>query len=141
MKTRVLFICVHNAFRSQIAEAYLNALGGDTFEAESAGMKATEVNPLAIEAMAEEGIDISHKKAHSVFDYFKEGRFYGYVIAVCSDKENEGCPIFPGMSQRLSWSFDDPSKFTGTTEERLEQIRKVRDQIKEKIEAFIKVTQ
>ena len=138
MKTRVLFICVHNAFRSQIAEAYLNHLAGDKFEAESAGMKATEVNPLAVKVMAEDGIDISHKKAHSVFDYFKEGRFYGYIISVCSDAENEGCPIFPGMSQRLSWSFDDPSKFTGTIEEKLEQIRKIRDQIKEKIKAFIK---
>ena len=136
MKTRVLFICVHNAFRSQIAEAYLNK-----FEAESAGLKATEVNPLAIEVMAEEGIDISHKKAHSVFDYFKEGRFYGYVITVCDDSENEGCPVFPGMTQRLSWSFEDPSKFTGTNEEKLNQIRKVRNQIKERIEAFIKIAQ
>ncbi|HDQ26665.1 MAG TPA: arsenate reductase ArsC, partial [bacterium] len=85
-KIRVLFVCIHNSARSQMAEAYLNALGGGRFEAESAGIEPGTLNPVVVEAMKADGIDISQNKTKAVFDFYKEGRLYNYVITVC-DKE------------------------------------------------------
>lgn len=138
-ETKVLFLCVHNSARSQMAEAWLNNLAGDRFQAESAGFKPGKLNPLVIEVMKEVGIDISNNLVNDVFTFFKEGRFYSYVITVCDESDAEGCPIFPGMAKRLHWSFKDPSKFEGSNEEKLAQTRIVRDTIKEQIESFIKV--
>ena len=135
--TKVLFVCLHNSARSQMAEAFLNILGGDHFNAESAGLEAGQLNPYVVSVMKEEGIDISGNKTESVFDYFKQGRQYSYVIAVCDVATAERCPIFPGESKRLNWSFPNPAEFIGTDEEILESTRKVRDQIKEKVEKFI----
>ncbi len=135
-KTRVLFVCVHNAARSQMAEAFMNHLCGGLFEAESAGLEPGELNQLAIEAMREIGIDISGNKTKSVFDFFKQGNLYRFVITVCDEASAEMCPIFPGIAAKLHWSFEDPSRFTGSHDERLEKMRKVRDRIRAKVEEF-----
>ena len=129
-KPNVLFICVHNSARSRMAEGLLNAKCGDFFEAQSAGLDAgTTVNPLAAEAMREIGIDITQKPSRVVFDVWKSGPVFAYVITVCHESEAGRCPIFPGPTKRLHWPFADPSTFTGTWEEKLAQTRVVRDQI------------
>jgi arsenate reductase len=120
-----------------MAEAYLNRFASDRFEAESAGLEPGILNPLVIEAMKEEGIDLSANQTNSVFDYFKEGRLYSYVIAVCSKEAEERCPIFPGVNRRLHWPFDDPAAFEGSQDQKLEKTREVRDQIKAKVLEFI----
>jgi arsenate reductase (thioredoxin) len=135
-KTRVLFVCLHNSARSQMAEAFLNHLAGDRFEAESAGLEPGPLNPLAIEVMGEVGIDISMNQAKSVFALYKADRLYRYVISVC-DEAAQRCPIFPGFATNLHWSFEDPASFTGSHEERLDKTRRVRDEIKKRIEDFI----
>jgi arsenate reductase (thioredoxin) len=135
-KIKVLFICIHNSARSQMAEAWLNQLCGDAFEAESAGLEPGTLNPLVVEAMREAGLDISHKKTQAVFDVFKSGRMFTYVITVCDEASAERCPIFPGVAQRLHWSFPDPSALTGTKEKKLAQIRPIRDQIRRQIETW-----
>jgi arsenate reductase len=137
-KIKVLFVCVHNSARSQMAEAFLNTLAGDKFEAESAGFEPGNLNPLVVEAMKEIGIDISNNQTKSVFDLFKQGRLYHFVISVCDAANAERCPIFPGLTKRLGWSFEDPATFTGTHDEKLVKTRKVRDSIKTEIESFIK---
>lgn len=137
MKKKVLFVCTHNSARSQMAEAFLNSIAGDRYQAESAGLEPGILNPLAVEAMKEEGIDISGKKTQGVFDLYKQGRRYHYVIAVCDASESGRCPIFPSAIETLHWSFEDPSKFEGTYEKKLTQTRKVRDAIKQKIEEWI----
>ncbi|WP_295647829.1 arsenate reductase ArsC [uncultured Mucilaginibacter sp.] len=133
----VLFVCIHNSARSQMAEAFLNTFGGDYFIAESAGLEAGKLNPNVVKVMQEVDIDISHKGTQDAFELFKKGRSFNAVITVCDEASAEGCPIFPGVIKRLGWSFPDPSTFTGTHEEILEKIRKVRDQIKESVLAFI----
>ena len=133
----VLFVCIHNSARSQMAEAFLNTFGGDYFIAESAGLEAGKLNPNVVKVMQEVDIDISHKGTQDAFELFKKGRSFNAVITVCDEASAEGCPIFPGVIKRLGWSFPDPSTFTGTHEEILEKIRKVRDQIKDSVLAFI----
>ena len=135
-KTKVLFVCLHNSARSQMAEAFLNHMAGDRFEAESAGLEPGPLNPLAIEVMGEVGIDISMNQAKSVFALYKADRLYRYVISVC-DEAAQRCPIFPGFATNLHWSFEDPASFTGSHEERLDKTRRVRDEIKKRIEDFI----
>ena len=136
-KEKVLFVCIHNSARSQMAEAFLNSLGGAFFEAESAGLEAGVLNPLVVEVMKEIGIDISGNKTDSVFDFYKQGRLYSYVVTVCDESSAESCPIFPGITKRIHWSFQDPSAFKGTPEEKLTQTRNVREVVKKKIEEFI----
>ena len=138
-KKRVLFVCVHNSARSQMAEAFLNSLAGDTFEAMSAGLEPGVINPLVVEVMKEIGIDISHNKTKSAFDLYKKGELFSYVIAVCDAASAELCPLFPGLLvKQMNWNFDDPSAFTGTYEERLAKTRILRDQIKVKIEGWLR---
>lgn len=117
-----------------MAEAWLNHLCGDLFEAQSAGLEPGTLNPVAVAVMQEAGIDISKKKTQSVFDVFKSGQLFAYVITVCDESSAEKCPIFPGPTQRLHWSFPDPSRVSGTREEKLAQVRAIRDQIKTKID-------
>jgi arsenate reductase len=136
-KHKILFVCVHNSARSQMAEAFLKHLGGDNFDAESAGLEPGKLNPNVVEVMKEIGIDISKNATQAVFDLFQQGKIYNAVITVCDGASAERCPIFPGMTKRIPWSFKDPSQFTGTREEILQQTRLVRDEIKEKITAFI----
>ena len=135
-KIRVLYICIHNSARSQMAEAWLKHFCSDCVEVESAGLEPGVINPLAIEVMREMGIDISMNKTQSVFDLFKAGRFFSYVIAVCDGASAERCPIFPGVTKRIHWSFPDPSAVTGTHEEKLAQVRQIRDQIRDQIEQW-----
>jgi len=136
MKKKVLFICVHNSARSQMAEAWLNRLCPEQFEAHSAGLEPGALNPLAVEAMREIGVDISGKKTQSVLDVFNSGQLFSYVITVCDESSAERCPIFPAATKRLHWSFPDPAAITGSHEERLNGVRKIRDQIRARIEMW-----
>jgi arsenate reductase len=120
-----------------MAEAFLKHLGGDRFHVESAGLEPGELNPLVVEVMGEIGIDISKNPTNSVFDFFKEGKLFTYVITVCDQEAAERCPIFPGMSKHLHWSFNDPSCFEGTHKEKLVQVRVVRDQIRSRIRRWL----
>jgi len=119
-----------------MAAALMNKLCADIFAAQSAGLEPGVINPLVVEVLQELGIDISKNTTQRVFDVWKSGQVFEFVITVCSESESEGCPIFPGVTTRLHWSFDDPSKFTGTHEERLERTRMVCDQIHAKIDSF-----
>lgn len=119
-----------------MAEAWLNKLCPDFFVAESAGLEPGTLNPLAVEVIRETGIDISEKKTQAVFDVFKSGKLFSYVITVCDETSAEKCPIFPGPTQRLHWSFPDPSSLTGTREERLDGTRQISEQIRARIEAW-----
>ena len=134
---RVLFVCIHNSARSQMAEALLKDIGGGAFHVESAGFEPGKLNPLAIEVMKEEGIDISQNQTKRVFDMYKAGRSFQYVIAVCDAANAERCPIFPGITRKINWSFKDPSSFEGSWEEKLEKTREVRDEIKETIQKWV----
>jgi len=138
VREKVLFVCIHNSARSQMAEAFLKQMAGDKFEVESAGLEPGALNPTAVEAMREAGIDISRNKTKSVFDLYKAGRKYDYVITVCDESQSGRCPVFPGSGQRVHWSFDDPSGFQGTQDERLKKTRVVRDKIREKIVDWLK---
>ncbi len=136
MKREVLFVCVHNSARSQIAEAFLNDLCPNDFVADSAGLEPGSLNPLAVAVMREIGIDISARGTKGVFDLFKRGRLFSYVITVCDETSAAGCPLFPGQASRLHWSFADPAALQGTWEERLAQARVIRDEIRAKIAAW-----
>lgn len=138
MKKRVLFLCIHNSARSQMAAAFLNEIAGDRFEVESAGLEPGKLNPLVVTAMKQVGIDISQNQTQSVFELFKSGQRFQYVISVCDEASAERCPIFPGVTTRLNWGFADPSTFTGTEDERLRQVVAVRDQIRLKIQEWAK---
>ncbi len=134
---KVLFVCIQNSARSQMAEALLKKYGGDAFLVESAGLEPGELNPLAVDALKEESIDISGKKTHSVFDFYKEGKLFHYVITVCDEESAQKCPIFAGQTSRLHWSFKDPSRFEGSYEEKLAQTKKVKEEIKQAVLSFI----
>ena len=134
-KRRVLFLCVHNSARSQMAEGLLRARAGDSFDVHSAGNAATAVRPLAVQAMAELGIDIGGQRSKSVDEY--AGQRFDYAITVCDDAK-EACPYFPGAATQIHWRFDDPAAATGSEEERLAVFRRVRDEINEHIEEFVR---
>ena len=119
-----------------MAEAWLNHICGESFSAESAGLEPGMLNPLVVAAMREVGIDISQKKTQAVFDVFKSGKLFAYVVTVCDETSAERCPIFPGVAKRLHWSFADPSALTGTDEEKVAEVRKIRDDIRRKIEEW-----
>lgn len=126
---RVLFLCVHNSARSQMAEAFLRVHGGERFEAASAGLEPGRLNAHVIRAMAERGVDISANATKSVFDLAKAGTRFDLVVTVCSKEAAERCPVFPGKVDKLHWPFDDPSSFRGTDGEIMARVRKVRDEI------------
>jgi len=136
MRKRILFICVHNSARGQIAAALVNRRCGDVYEAASAGLTPGVLNPLAIEALGEIGIDISKNKTRAVFDIWKSGELFEYVITVCSEAEAEGCPIFPGPAKRLHWPFRDPSKLTGSHEEKIDATRTILEEIDDTVREF-----
>ena len=120
-----------------MAEAFLKHFGKDKFEAESAGIEKGKLNPFVVQAMQEEGIDISKNQTKEVFDLFREGRSYDAVITVCEKEAAEKCPVFPGRVKRLEWSFPDPSTFVGSDQEILSRVREVRDEIKKEVLHFI----
>lgn len=134
---KVLFVCVHNSARSQMAEAFLNKLGNGKFKAESAGLEVAPLNSIVVEAMKEIGYDISNNTADSVFDLFKKGRLYNIVIKVCDQMNGQKCPIFPKVLKTLDWNLQDPSEFEGTYDEKLEKVRALRDLIQLKVGEFI----
>jgi len=136
-KPSVLFVCIHNSARSQMAAAFLQQLGADRFRVESAGIEPGKLNPLAVEAMRMAGVDISGAPTQSVFDLFKAGKRYEFVISVCDEASAERCPIFPGVTTRLNWSFDDPGSFTGSDDDRLARTTKVRDEIRDRVRRWI----
>jgi arsenate reductase len=134
---KVLFVCVHNAARSQMAEAFLNRLGEGKFIAESAGLEAGSLNPLVVEAMAEVGYDLSHNQTKSVFDFYRSGKIFHHVIKVCDEMNGQRCPIFPGTRSVIGWNFEDPAAFEGTREEKLAKVRDLRDRIKANVERLV----
>ena len=134
----ILFVCIHNSARSQMAEAFLNKYGEGKYKAESAGLEPGKLNPNVVKVMQEVGIDLSNKGTQSVFDLFRKGAMYNAVVTVCDEASAEQCPIFPGKVKRIAWSFEDPSTFKGTEEEVLQRIRVVRDKIELTIQDFIR---
>lgn len=137
-RLRVLFLCTHNSARSQMAEGLLRHLAGDRFDAYSAGTEATSVRSEAVAAMAELGAEISKQKSKTLERYVSQP--FDFVVTVCDDA-NETCPVFPGAKNRLHWSLPDPSKATGDEEERLAVFRRVRDEVRARIEAEILPTE
>ena len=136
-RKRVLILCTGNSARSQMAEGLLRQMAGDVYEVASAGVSPSRVRPEAIEAMREIGIDISSHRSKSV-DEFTSQKF-DYVITVC-DNAREHCPIFPGETKQIHWSFDDPAAVEGDEVARLAVFRRVRDEISQKLRAFVKET-
>ena len=133
-KKRVLILCTGNSARSQMAEGLLRHLAGDRFEVESAGVEPNHVRPQAIAAMQEAGIDISNQRSKSVDEF--TGQEFDYVITVC-DNARERCPVFPGKTKRIHWSFDDPAQAVGDEAARLAVFRHVRDEIEGRLREFI----
>lgn len=134
---KVIFICIHNSARSQIAAAYLSHFGGEEFEAYSAGLTPGKLNPFAVEAMKQDGIDISQNSVNSVDEYIESRIHFDFVITVCDESAADRCPYFPGQGARLHWGFVDPSSLGGSNDEKLKETIKIRDNIKAKIHRFI----
>lgn len=136
MKQRVLFLCTGNSARSQMAEGLLRHLAGDQFDVYSAGTHPGGLNPGAVIAMQEMGVDVSAQRSKSMDEFFDQG--FDYVITVC-DRAKESCPRWPHTGHLVHWSFDDPAAATGSREEQHQAFRTVRDQIKARIEEFFLV--
>ena len=134
LKPKVLFLCTGNSARSQMAEGFLRHLAGDRFEVASAGINPSHVNPLAIAAMREVGVDISGNQSKAVAGLL--GQHFAYLITVC-DNARERCPIFPGVAQRLHWPLEDPAAAQGSDAERLVVFRRVRDEISQRVRDFV----
>jgi arsenate reductase len=134
-KKRILFLCTGNSARSQIAEGFLRHMAGDKFQVYSAGVKPTQINPLAIKVMAEVGVDISEHRSKSAMEFI--GQEFDYVVTVC-DNAKQTCPVFPGHYEKLHWSLDDPAEAEGSEEDKLRVFRKIRDKIKDNVLTFIK---
>jgi len=138
MKYSVLFVCVHNSARSQMAEELLRLYGGDSYHTESAGYEPAEkVNPLVIEVMKELDVDLEEKTTQNVYKIFENGREFDYVITVCKECLEQGCPFFPYKKEFLKWGFDDPAGLNGTHKEKIDRTREIREEIKAKILEFI----
>ncbi|MEN6509950.1 MAG: arsenate reductase ArsC [Smithella sp.] len=135
MKKRVLFLCTANSCRSQMAEGIANSLWGDKMEAFSAGTRASFINRAAIEVMKEIGIDISKQRSKNLSEF--DGQTFDYVITLCGDA-NETCPLYIGGTKKTHIGFDDPARATGSNEEILKEFRRVRDEIKMKLDEFFK---
>jgi arsenate reductase (thioredoxin) len=136
-KRRVLFVCVHNSARSQMAEGMLRAWAGDRFEVASGGTEASVVRPEAIAVMAELGIDISGHASKTVEQFM--GQPWDWLIPVC-EEACDACPYVPGAKAVLRWSFDDPAAATGSDEQRLGEFRRVRDELANQVHSFIAAT-
>ena len=129
-KKRVLFLCTHNSCRSQMAEGFLRSHGGKRFEVFSAGTSPSRVHPMAIEVMAERGIDLRGQRSKSVDEFLGQG--FDYIVTTCDDARDK-CPVFAGSGQRLHWGLVDPATADGSGEERLKVFRRVRDELEELI--------
>ena len=136
-QTRVLFLCVHNSARSQMAEAFLKKYGGDSFQVESAGLEPGKLNPVVVEAMQELQFDISGNRAKGVMEFIEQNEIFDYVVTVCDESSAQRCPIFPGDVKRLHWGFEDPSGLAGNHEEKLAKTRIIRDQILARVKEWL----
>lgn len=136
-RLRLLVLCVHNSGRSQMAAAFLNRLGADLLTVESAGFDPRPLNPLVVTAMKEIGYDLSNNQPQSAFRLYQEGHLYDCIITVCNESVEDQCPTFPGVSKRLHWPFPDPHATVGTVEQRLAQVRAIRDQIQARVAQWI----
>jgi len=136
MKKNLLFVCIHNSARSQMAEAFVNHFCSGQFEAYSAGLEPGELNPIAVEAMQEIGIDISRNKTKAISQMYNSGIIFDYVVTVCDETSAERCPVFPGAAKRLHWSFPDPSALSGSHDEKLARTREIRDTIRAQIQEW-----
>ncbi|MDP2995089.1 MAG: arsenate reductase ArsC [Anaerolineales bacterium] len=137
MTTKVLFLCTGNSARSQMAEAFLRKYGASQFEPFSAGLEPKGLNPLTVRVMEEIGFDMSGHRSKGIDEYLGKEHFQ-YLVTVCHDAE-QNCPrVWPGVNQRLHWSFENPAAFEGSEEEMLEKFRQVRDQIQEKVRSWLK---
>ena len=134
-RKRVLFLCTGNSCRSQMAEGFLRHMAGDKFEVFSAGVKPTQVNPLAIKVMAEAGVDISKHRSKSTMEFLDQK--FDYVITVC-DNAKQTCPIFPGNYEKIHWDLEDPAEAQGSEEDRVAIFRRIRDEIEQRIKDWIK---
>lgn len=126
MKPKVMFLCTENSCRSQMAEGFLRHFAGDRFEVFSAGAEPTALNPSATAVMNEIGIDISRQHSKDIAQFL--GQSFHYVIRVC-DKVKERCPVLPGAIWYLDWNLEDPAQAEGSSEQRLDVFRRVRDAI------------
>jgi arsenate reductase (thioredoxin) len=135
-ENKVLFLCTGNSARSQMAEAFLRKYGGDKFEAHSAGLEPAGLNPLTVKVMDEVGMDVSGQKSKGIENYLGKVHFH-YLVTVCDDAD-QNCPtVWPGVNQRMHWSFEDPAKAQGTDAEKLAKFREVRDKIDAKIKTWV----
>lgn len=137
---RILFVCIHNSGRSQMAEAFLNHLGGPAFVAESAGVDPKPVNPDVIRVMQEVGYDLSAARSDNIVDFFRQGRLYEQVIYVCERGIEKGCPVFPGVRRTEHWPYPDPATLPGNEAERLASLREIRDRIHGRVEEWLAVS-
>lgn len=133
---KVLFVCIHNSARSQMAEAWLNRICPEVFAAQSAGIEPGTLNPLVVEAMQEVGIDLSRNRTKSVAEMLQSGQQFAHVITVCDPANAERCPIFPGATERTHWSFPDPSGLVGSHAEKLDRVREIRTLIQKQVQLW-----
>ena len=136
-KVRILAICIHNSARSQMTEEFIRKAAGDRVEVTSAGIEPGKLNPVVVELLKEDGIDITGKETKSVFDLHASGERFDYVIAVCDKEAAERCPIFPAEKERLHWPFPDPSRAEGSMAEKLAYVRPIRDEIRARAHEFV----
>lgn len=137
---RVLFVCIHNSARSQMAEAFLNRCGDGRVHAQSAGLEPGVLNPLVVRAMAELGIDLAGKSTQSVAQVLERGERFDVVVTVCDDASAERCPVVPGDGERLHWPFPDPSALSGPEEDRMREVRRIRDAIQRHVEDWCRAS-
>ncbi len=136
-KTRIMFVCVHNSARSQMAEAFVRQYAADRFDVHSSGIEAGKLNPLVVQAMAEVGVSMDGHYAKPAKEYIDRKEVFDYVVTVCDESSAERCPTFPGKHQRMHWGFPDPSALKGTDEEKLAGIRPIRDAIEKKVKEWL----
>lgn len=136
-KIKVLFVCIHNSARSQMAEAFTSFYSNHQIEAYSAGFEPGVLNPLVVKSMHDVGIDISQNHTKSVFDFYKQSFFFNYVITVCDESRSQRCPIFPGLIKQIHWNIEDPSTLSGDEAEVLQQIAVIRDEIEHKVKSLV----
>ena len=137
-KMKVLFICVHNSARSQMAEAFLNQLGGRPFRGRKRRTGAGSAQSAGCEGHGRDRHRYLRQAHAQCFDLLRQGQWYSWVITVCDESQAEACPIFPGAGQRRHWSFPDPAALQGSDEEKLEQVRQLRDRIAAKVKEWLK---
>ena len=136
---RILFVCIHNSARSQMAEAFVNQMCQGSYEAHSAGLEPGVLNPLVVEAMQEVGINIAAAKTKSVAEMLAEGPTFTRVVTVCDEASAERCPTFPGGAERDHWGFPYPSALAGTHEERMVAVRRIRDDIRHRVSQWCRL--